>query len=56
MKKTNEIVDNDHEGDNLDINLGDDSILNQPITDDEIEKAIKKNKKQQSPWLWLYCE
>ena len=36
MKKTNEIVDHDYECDNIDINLGDDSTLNQPITEDEI--------------------
>ena len=49
MKKTNESVDHDHECDNIDINLGDDCILNQPITDDEIKKVIKKLKHYKAP-------
>ena len=43
MKKTNESVDNLHECYN--INLDDDITLNEPITDDEIKKAIKNLNK-----------
>ena len=48
-RKTNEIVDQDHECDTIDINLGDDSTLNQPITEDEIKKVIKKLKQNIAP-------
>ena len=51
MKETNESVDQDHECKNIDLKLGDDSTLNQPITEDEIKKGHKKTETQHSPWL-----
>ena len=49
MKETNESVHQDHECKNIDIKLGDDSTLNQPITEDEIKKVIKKLKHNIAP-------
>ena len=44
LKKTNEIADQDNEID-INVDVSNDTILNQPITCEEIKKAVKSKKK-----------